>query len=803
VKRALIAVIVLVAAVGAFYGANETYWNRFIDVVSKGGNGDEGTYAPIEEINGAHAGFFEPVAESDRTIPAAALEAARDYAGKNRSSSLLIWHKGKLQAKTYWGGDEAAAVNSRSLHKMLGGLLIGAAIKDGYIKSLDDSVADYIPAWRGTPKAAMTVRNVLHMSSGLMWFRPGGPYSLASRRYLDPHWDDILLNRIPLDFAPGSAFDYSDITADIMPHIIQGATKRRYTDYLSEAILQPIGAQGGRIWMNREGGLPHGGCCLILPPETWLRIGLLVLNGGKASDKQILPDWWTAVMRKPSPNNQHFGLMVWLGQPYTQRRLYARPNGPNNRAPRPGAYHSEPYLADDLFLFDGLNGQIVYIIPSQELIIVRTGLRPPPGQPEWDNAKLPNMILRTLGVGAPQIEKKQVAAVKAYEPSLGEQLESESRFWSRWMAIKDQTAASTPSWIDVRETVKGGDGPEIPAATERTIAPEAIQAASDYAGKMSSLSLIIARGGKVEHEQYWNGAGSDTVSETYSMAKSVVGLSIGAAIADGKISSVDDAAANYIAEWRGQRRETITIRQLLTMSSGVRHYRFNYAFQQSPWAEGLRTFLGPDITRHVMNAEIDRVPGAEFNYNSANTQILLTVLERATGRRYADYVSEKLWKPLGAKDATLWLDRPNGTARGFSYFQARPRDWLRIGLLIEGQGKFGGREILPENWIAAMTTPSQRNPNYGFQMWLGNPPLNADGKPKPRQYNRNTPFGAKHSAPYLADDVLFFDGGGGHRVYIVPSRDLVIVRTGMVNRPDWDDAALPNAVLAGITPATD
>ena len=91
-----------------------------------------------------------------------------------------------------------------------------------------------------------------------------------------------------------------------------------------------------------------------------------------------------------------------------------------------------------------------------------------------------------------------------------------------------------------------------------------------------------------------------------------------------------------------------------------------------------------------------------------------------------------------------------------------------------------------------MTRPSPRNPNYGFQAWLGSP---ADGL---RRYNRNTPVGIRHSAPYLADDVVFFDGGGGHRVYVVPSRRLVIVRTGAVNRPDWDDAMLPNLLLAGL-----
>jgi CubicO group peptidase (beta-lactamase class C family) len=140
----------------------------------------------------------------------------------------------------------------------------------------------------------------------------------------------------------------------------------------------------------------------------------------------------------------------------------------------------------------------------------------------------------------------------------------------------------------------------------------------------------------------------------------------------------------------------------------------------------------------------------------------------------------------------LWLDRPGGTARAFSYFMARPRDWLRVGVMIADQGAFAGREIVPAAWISSMTTPSLRNPNYGFQVWLGAP---VGGK---RFYNRNTPQGVTHSAPYSADDVVFFDGGGGHRVYVVPSQKLVIVRTGAVNRPDWDDAVLPNTVLGGL-----
>ena len=784
-KQAAAVAAILAMAAGGFYAPNHVYWDRFAAIVQSGGAGDVDSYTPTEEVTGGHTGFFAVAPPESRTIPEGALAAARAYAGENASSSLMIWHQGRLQSADYWGGVSAdTPVNSRSLHKMLGGLVIATALKNGFITSPDDPVAKYVTEWQGTPKDKITIRNVLQMSSGLMWFRGGGPFSLSSRRYLDPSWDDILLNRVPLEFTPGSAYDYSDITADVMPHIVERATGQRYASYLSDAVLKPIGAAGGKIWLNRVGGMPHGGCCLMLPPETWLRIGILALNRGKADGRDLFPDGWMDQWLKPSPNNPHFGLMVWLGQPFAQRRLYHRPDSPNNALPRPGAFHSEPYLADDLFLFDGMNGQIVYVIPSQELVIVRTGLRPPRDKAEWDNSMLPNIVLRALGA---ESVKAAVPAPKPAPPSTTAGIDGEIRFWKRWLSIQGQTPTTYPQWLDLRETVAGGASSEMPASPGH-----AFGNAVTYAEKMKSRSLIIWQGGNIRLEKYWLGAERDSVSETFSMAKSVVALAMGAAVDRGAVRSVDDAAADYLAEWKGTAKQTLTLRHFLDMTSGLRHYRFNYALGQSPWSVGLRTFLGPDIARSVLAFPLDQVPGAGFNYNSANTQVLLSVLERATGQRYAEFVSETIWKPIGAKDATLWLDRPGGTAKAFSYFHARPIDWLKIGILVAHGGAYEGRQIISQDWIRQMTTPSAKNPNYGFQVWLGSP---QSGK---RIYNRSTPAGVVHSSPYTAADVVFFDGGGGHRVYIVPSRDLVIVRTGSVNRPDWDDAVLPNAVLADL-----
>jgi hypothetical protein len=101
-------------------------------------------------------------------------------------------------------------------------------------------------------------------------------------------------------------------------------------------------------------------------------------------------------MLKPSANKEQFGMMIWLGHPYLERRLYHRPESPINQVPKPGVYNSEPFLADDIFMFDGAEGRMVYIVPSEDLVIVRTGFRPAPDTPEWDNTFLPNTIMRGI-----------------------------------------------------------------------------------------------------------------------------------------------------------------------------------------------------------------------------------------------------------------------------------------------------------------------------------------------------------------------------------------------------------------------
>jgi len=133
---------------------------------------------------------------------------------------------------------------------------------------------------------------------------------------------------------------------------------------------------------------------LMLPAEAWLRLGILLSTDGVWQGKRLLPVGYVNEMRRPTRENPYYGLGVYVAGDYTLRRGFAHPE---READSRKVLHSEPYLAPDLFLFDGNANQVVYIIPSERLVILRMGDNPPRGEgQEWDNTVLPNTVLRGI-----------------------------------------------------------------------------------------------------------------------------------------------------------------------------------------------------------------------------------------------------------------------------------------------------------------------------------------------------------------------------------------------------------------------
>ena len=339
------------------------------------------------------------------------------------------------------------------------------------------------------------------------------------------------------------------------------------------------------------------------------------------------------------------------------------------------------------------------------------------------------------------------------------------------------------------QLVPGTPEQTLPKASigESALTVESLQAALDYGAETGSDALIVWRAGRLQLEHYYEGADETTLTSTQSMHKSVVALLVGAAIAEGHIASADDPVSLYLPEWAGDARAGITIRQALWQSSGIDFPTF--AFGSLGPMMGL--LIGQDMRPITFEQQAVEPPATSFEYNSINPLVLGLVIENATGRPYAEYLSEALWKPLGAGDAWVQMDSEGGMARSYCCLDIPARGWLRLGLLHLNGGMANGRRILPEEWIASIRAPAPTNPNYGFLTWLGTEHV------QQRVYNSKASLRGYHSEPFAAEDVAYFDGFGGQRVYIIPSADMVIVRTGAL-ATDWDDARLPNTLLAGI-----
>lgn len=371
------------------------YRDRLATFVSDPGNFP---YSPMETLPGTSR--WHPLPKVRRpTISADALMRADAYAKGMRSSALLVWHDGKLEHAWYGDGvDATTPLVSKSLSKPLAAIAIGRAIALGKIASLNEPISDFLPELKNTQKGRILVRHLLDMRSGMLHqgfsTDPEHPYN---RAFLDTDFGRRIIEAYPMIGEPGTLYSYANAPADLIAVVIERATGRRYGQFVSDEVLRPIGAQGGAIWVGKAGGLAHSGCCATLPAETFLRLAVLLLDDGKWRGRRLLPDGYVTQMRKGTPQNPSFGLGVWLGEPYLQRRGFGAPGQLG-----PKVLHSEPYLDPAMFLFDGNSNQTVQISPAHRLIVLRMGPTPPApgagGSPEWDNSFLPNTLIRGLTV---------------------------------------------------------------------------------------------------------------------------------------------------------------------------------------------------------------------------------------------------------------------------------------------------------------------------------------------------------------------------------------------------------------------
>lgn len=366
------------------------------------------------------------------------------------------------------------------------------------------------------------------------------------------------------------------------------------------------------------------------------------------------------------------------------------------------------------------------------------------------------------------------------------------RFWYRWFTLPQDAGEWPASYYQPAKSIAGKPQAFFPVAGagELTISSEALESAAAWAEAHNSAALLVLHQGIVQLERYWQDIDADSLFTGRAMTRSLIPPLVAIAIEDGRIGSLDDPADRYIPEWRGDPRGRITIRQLLQNASGLENPAL--AGDPDPNNKNNRLSLGGNMRKGALHFDLEQEPGTFFQLSNANAQLLGVILEAATGEDYETYLERKLWSPLGAGEAVFYMDRPGGMPAVYCCFRATPRDWLRYGAALARDGLVGSERLWPAGWVAEMTAPGPTYPNYGYQVWTGNPP----GPVRPYVQGEEA-IGAPHGAPIAAEPVFFLEGGGYRTMWVFPGLDLVILRLGYFD-PGWETSAIPNLVLAGL-----
>jgi CubicO group peptidase (beta-lactamase class C family) len=342
-----------------------------------------------------------------------------------------------------------------------------------------------------------------------------------------------------------------------------------------------------------------------------------------------------------------------------------------------------------------------------------------------------------------------------------------------WASLDRSSIARAMWWLEAdvgdqyrfpaRTIPAGDDASPLPAGVE--IDPPAPPSGADddrafdeFLRRTGTLGFVVLDDDLLVYERYFGGADRQTRQTSFSVAKSFVSTLIGIAIDEGLIGSVTDPVTEYLPELseRDPRFERITLRDLLTMSSGIRYEEQSLPL---PWGDDVDTYYGTDLRDLALSAtQIVRPPGQEWLYNNYHPLLLGLVLERATGTSVSDYMATKLWQPLGAEaDGTWNLDSEgSGFEKLESGLNATPIDFARFGQLFLHQGDWNGERIVSRDWVREATAADATTDpagHYQYFWWVDT----------------------------MRPERFYALGNFGQYIYVAPDAGTVIVRNGR----DW------------------
>ncbi len=292
---------------------------------------------------------------ADHDMDVDKLEEARSYAfadGRN-TQGVVVVHDGAIVSEWYAdGADQDSWAASWSVAKSFSSALIGIAIDQGKIPSVDEPMTTWYPEWVDDERSQVTLRDVLQMAPGLEWDESYDPANMDTSDIIRIGFSErdqlaYAASRPPSGDEPGTVFSYSSGTSMLLSGVLEQATGMPADDYARTVLFDPIGMEKVEWWRDAEGQtLTY--CCLDTPSRGYARFGQLFLNNGKWGDEQVVPVSWVADSITGSPAApEQYGYQWWL----------ADVDG----------------VPSDLFFANGFDGQHIFVIPSLDLVVVRNG----------------------------------------------------------------------------------------------------------------------------------------------------------------------------------------------------------------------------------------------------------------------------------------------------------------------------------------------------------------------------------------------------------------------------------------------
>ena len=339
----------------------------------------------------------------------------------------------------------------------------------------------------------------------------------------------------------------------------------------------------------------------------------------------------------------------------------------------------------------------------------------------------------------------------------------------------DAAAASSEPWPATTPAEAGFD-------------PQRLSGLARSARRQLSTCLAVVRDGRLVGDWSWRDTDADDPREVFSVTKSVASALVGIAVKDGLLD-LDDRASRWIHEWRGTPSESVTIRDLLTNTSG------RYWSAESDYQEMVGS---ADRTGYAVGLEQQYEPGTAWAYNNAAIQTLDRVISEATGMTTAEYAEERLFGPLGMAGSRLTSDSSGRSTNVFFGMQTTCLDLARFGQLYLDRGRVDGEQILPRSYVeASVGRPgSELNAGYGYLWWLNRSgvvrgaadPVDEAGQPLTTRTDQ--------LAPGAPEDMFSAQGLFGQTVLVDPGSRTVVVRLGLM--PTDERAAYTTADAARV-----